>query len=265
MNVETPIPGDSALCRRRLSAWGRFGNVFFNVRGQHHFKSRFRPRFEPRYLCVQPRVTWGSIPTSGIESLRDGAFRKDRGGFRVQISNDGWNWPTGGASTIAQSLATEKKLFGKKLQAAAQERGQREIQLASLIEQLPNPANRVIPSAQKDALGIPRPELYFQIGDYEQKGLDAAKQAHALVFGKLQCEEIHHREDFEGAGHIMGTVRMGTDKTTSVVDADGKSHDHANFYVVGSSVFPSVGTANPTLTLAALALKTAAKIGASLA
>ncbi len=229
-----------------------------------------------RNLCDHPiQLSWaltkdkiypyrGPLSTSGIESLRDGAFRKDRGGFRVQISNDGWNWPTGGAGTIAQTLASEKKLFGKKLAAAVKDRGQREIQLASLIEQLPDASNRVIPSEMKDALGIPRPELHYALGEYEKKGMEAAKKAHDQVFQQLGCTEIQHRDEHEGAGHIMGTVRMGADQASSVVDADGRSHDHKNLYVVGASVFPSVGTANPTLTIAALALKTAARIGSDL-
>jgi len=61
----------------------------------------------------------------------------------------------------------------------------------------------------------------------------------------------------------MGTYRMGTDPKSSVVDVAGRSHDHRNLFLVGSGVFPSSGTANPTLTLAALALKTAAEIAAT--
>jgi len=65
---------------------------------------------------------------------------------------------------------------------------------------------------------------------------------------------------YYGAGHIVGTYRMGTDKTNSVVDADQKSWDHDNLYLVGSGTFPTVATANPTLTIAALCLRTADRI-----
>ena len=47
-----------------------------------------------------------------------------------------------------------------------------------------------------------------------------------------------------GAGHLMGTMRMGTNPTTSVVDPHGRSHAHPHLWVVGSSVFPTGGTAN---------------------
>jgi choline dehydrogenase-like flavoprotein len=55
----------------------------------------------------------------------------------------------------------------------------------------------------------------------------------------------------------MGTVRMGNDRATSVVDRHCVTHDHPNLALVGSGVFPTAGTANPTLTLAALALRAA--------
>jgi len=53
---------------------------------------------------------------------------------------------------------------------------------------------------------------------------------------------------------------MGDDPKTSVVNSWLQSHDHPNLYLVGSGTFPSVGTANPTLTLSALALRTTDKI-----
>jgi choline dehydrogenase-like flavoprotein len=68
---------------------------------------------------------------------------------------------------------------------------------------------------------------------------------------------MKHSEQFFGAGHIMGTTRMGLNPKTSVIDQDLRSHDHPNMFIVGSSVFPTAGTANPTLTIAALSLRAA--------
>jgi choline dehydrogenase-like flavoprotein len=62
----------------------------------------------------------------------------------------------------------------------------------------------------------------------------------------------------------MGTTRMGTDPTESVVDAQLRAHDVANLWCVSSSVFPTVGSANPTLTIAALALRASEALAASL-
>jgi len=48
---------------------------------------------------------------------------------------------------------------------------------------------------------------------------------------------------------------MGTDPKTAIVDPNSRTHDHPNLFLLGSGVFPSTGTANPTLTIAALALR----------
>jgi choline dehydrogenase-like flavoprotein len=63
----------------------------------------------------------------------------------------------------------------------------------------------------------------------------------------------------------MGTTRMGDDPATSVVDADARVHGIANLYVAGSSIFPTVGSANPTLTLVATSLKLADHLAAVMA
>jgi choline dehydrogenase-like flavoprotein len=60
-----------------------------------------------------------------------------------------------------------------------------------------------------------------------------------------------------GARHHMGTTRMHADPRRGVVDADCRVHGIANLYVAGSSVFPTSGAANPTLTIVALALRLA--------
>jgi choline dehydrogenase-like flavoprotein len=62
----------------------------------------------------------------------------------------------------------------------------------------------------------------------------------------------------------MGTTRMGTDPTESVVDPSLRTHDLDNCWLVGSSVFPTGGAMNPTLTIAALALRAAEGIESSL-
>jgi choline dehydrogenase-like flavoprotein len=58
----------------------------------------------------------------------------------------------------------------------------------------------------------------------------------------------------------MGTTRMSSDPTRGVVDADCRVHGYANLYIAGSSVFPTSGWANPTLTIIALAHRLAAHL-----
>jgi choline dehydrogenase-like flavoprotein len=78
--------------------------------------------------------------------------------------------------------------------------------------------------------------------------------------GEIQPEAPDLPANYNTAAHAMGTLRMGTDGTKSVVNSYGLSHEHKNLYVVGSSVFVTAATANPTLTIAALALRTAEEI-----
>ena len=65
---------------------------------------------------------------------------------------------------------------------------------------------------------------------------------------------------YGGSGHIMGTTIMGDDPKKSVVDRDCRAHDHPNLFILGSSVFPTSSTANPTSTIAALSLRAAETI-----
>ena len=95
---------------------------------------------------------------------------------------------------------------------------------------------------------------------------DEARRIHEDAFVRMKATEIHHNPDsgFQGAGHVIGTTRMGRDARTSVVDADLRAHDHRNLFLVGSGVFPTSGAANPTLTIAALALRSVDVIKQSL-
>ena len=201
----------------------------------------------------------GPISTSGIETCRDGEMRARHGSWRTQISNDGWNWPTGGLLTLARTLA-ESGLRGTALRQAVHDQSARHVQLASLVEQLPDPANRVALAEEKDHYGVPLPRIHFDIGSYARDGLQAARKAHTEVFAKLKASEVQHRDGFEGAGHIIGTCRMGADPANAVVDANLRSHQHDNLYITGSAVFPTGGTANPTLTIAALSLRLADRL-----
>jgi glucose dehydrogenase len=62
----------------------------------------------------------------------------------------------------------------------------------------------------------------------------------------------------------MGTARMGSDPKDSVVDRNLRGHDHPNLFILGSAVFPTPATANPTLTIAALSLRAADQVKATL-
>jgi choline dehydrogenase-like flavoprotein len=205
----------------------------------------------------------GPLSTSGIENLRDGAFRKQRGAFRIEIGNDGWSWPTGAPISTAVELAMQG-LRGAALDKALADGASRHIRLASLVEQPPDPENRVTLGRTRDIYGVPVPRLAYRLDDYTKAGFAASVQAHEAIFARVGASSIQHSPAAQGAGHIIGTARMGDDPAASVVDRELRSHDHPNLFVVGSSVFPTSATGNPTLTIAALSLRAAEAVRTTL-
>ncbi len=212
-------------------------------------------------LAAEPLYPFrGPIEVSGIEAYRDGKFRRHHAAFRTPLANDGWSWPGGGPLDLAQELI-QQGLRGAELDRAIRAQASRQIRVFSMMEQLPDPKNRITPAFDKlDALGLPRPRIRYRVDEYVLTGMAKARKLHERIFKGLGASFFRHREDFESPGHIMGTLHMGHDPNTSVVDAQLRSHDHANLFLLGSGVFPTAGTANPTLTIAALSLRAAEHI-----
>jgi choline dehydrogenase-like flavoprotein len=206
----------------------------------------------------------GPLSTSGVEQLRNGPFRARRGAFRIEIGNDGWSFPAGDPPSQAAAFADHGPLGAAGLKLLGARLG-RELRLAALVEPLPDPANRVtLATGSRDALGIPRPAIAYRYDAYTRRGLDAARRTQDRIFAAMGATDVEHEPGPLAAGHVMGTCRMGDDPRTSVVDAQLRIHGKPNCFVLGSSVFPSVGTANPTLTIAALSLRAVDPIRTSL-
>lgn len=191
---------------------------------------------------------------SGITQFRDGPFRRRRAACMVSIGNDGW--PAGAPPRVARQLV-EQGLKGQALQAALRDHVSRQVLLVSNCEELPRPENRITLSDQLDSLGRPRPRVHFKVGQYTKDSIDECVLIHARIFQALGASHIHHFEESADPPHQAGTCRMGADRLDSVVDPNLRSHDWSNLYLLGSSVFPTAGSAPPTLTIAALALRLA--------
>jgi choline dehydrogenase-like flavoprotein len=215
----------------------------------------------------------GPQSIASIEDFRDGAFRSQRSAFRMTIGNDGWG-RTGSPATVIATLLDknrpDKGLYGSKLPGAVADEIPRMLRLSFSTEMLPEAANCIQLSDKTDALGIPRPKFTFDIGKYAERGLReglaTAKELFALMGASIspKAKPLDNpqmgRVNWNTAAHIMCTTIMGDDPKDSVVDRWGRTHDVSNLWIVGSSVFSTSATANPTLTLAALTLRTAAAI-----
>ncbi|MEC5409931.1 GMC family oxidoreductase [Paraburkholderia sp. MPAMCS5] len=127
-------------------------------------------------------------------------------------------------------------------------------------ETLPQERNRVTLADEKDQYGLPIARVTYSLCDNDRRLV-----RHALGFmGRhLQAagaREIWNQED--DTCHLNGTARMGDDPRTSVVDADCRSWDIPNLWICDGSVFPTVGGVNPSLTIQAIACRTADRIEA---
>lgn len=201
----------------------------------------------------------GPTEISGIEHMRDGSFRNHSAAFRMPIGNNGWSFGAGLPTKLVVD-DIQDGYRGEKLKERLRARSIRQVRLAALIEQLPDPNNRISLSDQMDEVGLPRPRIEYSYDDYVLSGQEEARKLCSFVFNALGATYQRHLPDLYGAGHIIGTCRMGDDPRTSVADADGRTHDHRNLFLAGSGLFPTSATANPTLTIAALALRSAKAI-----
>ena len=144
-------------------------------------------------------------------------------------------------------------------------------------EQAPNPDSRVFLTDERDELGMPRIALDWRIGQIEKNTLLESTKILAGEVGRLKNMRVKVREwlfddgdqmptdEVYGGHHHMGTTRMSDSPRTGVVDSNCRVYGLDNLYVAGSSVFPTGGYANPTLTLVALAVRLADHLDATLA
>ena len=204
----------------------------------------------------------GPLATSTIDDFRDAPTRGQRAAIRPELQNVGWQWPTGSPTTTvfdAVDTMLQRGRIGRAVAARISDDLSREIAIDSLIEQLPSPDNRVQLANETDPIGLPRPALHWTVDDYTKAGgaFAASVSRSILVAMGADPAEIRTQATFAGAGHQHGTHRMGTEPKQSVTDSYGVTHDHGNLSLIGCGSFPTIGTANPTLTLVALALRSA--------
>lgn len=152
--------------------------------------------------------------------------------------------------------------------------GLRDLALLIRAEQAPNPQSRVLLTDRLDPLGVPRLALDWRMTDLDVTSAAVVVETLAAEMRRLGLGRVEAADwltDGRGAWrtdplisahpiggyHHMGTTRMSADPRSGATDATGRVHGVENLYVVGSSVFPTSSWANPTLTIAALALRTA--------
>jgi choline dehydrogenase-like flavoprotein len=145
---------------------------------------------------------------------------------------------------------------GTGFQAALAARYGHTVGLGVIVEDLPEKHNTVTLDADlTDAHGIPAPKINYTLSENSQlmlkHGLDRGKE---VMKAAGACKVTGFGPVRHTGWHLMGTARMGHNSLTSVVNAQGRSHDVNNLYIVDSSVFVTSGGVNPVSTMQAIAL-----------
>jgi choline dehydrogenase-like flavoprotein len=147
----------------------------------------------------------------------------------------------------------------------------RDVRFELIVEPQPNRDSRVTLSEQRDALGMRRVKVDWQLGPQVRRTFDRTAELLAAELVRTGVAEVKLDDllgdspwpsSLEGTWHHMGTTRMHDSPRLGVVDRNCKVHELNNLYIAGSSVFPTCGANYPTITLVALALRLADRLAA---
>ena len=149
--------------------------------------------------------------------------------------------------------------WGRAHRRAYDARFDRTITVAVIGEDLPELHNRVeLDPSLTDGNGIPSPRVFYRLSENSRRMLDHGIARAGEVLRAAGAREVASNPLLRAGGwHLMGTARMGRDRATSVVDAEGRSHDVPNLYIVDGSVMVTCAGVNPTSTIQAVALHVA--------
>jgi len=194
---------------------------------------------------------WRGTPTGGM--IQDHYATSPTNGFAR-----GWTTVVSANSHWPFTIAGRVGGWGREHKRAMQQVFAHTVCLASIGEQLPDERNRVVlDPAQKDLYGLPAPCLINEPRENDAAMIRAiSKHLRELLEAAGAREVWASTYGPGGSAHVLGTCRMGSDPTSSVVDPWCRTHDVRNLFIADGSVFVTVGAVNPALTISALASRT---------
>jgi choline dehydrogenase-like flavoprotein len=157
----------------------------------------------------------------------------------------------------ANTLAAKRGLWGSAL-STEMENYNHSVGLKIVGECLPQERNRVTLAQERDQYGIPIARVSYSYCDNDKRLIRHALNFMGEALRASDACDIWEEED--DTCHLNGTARMGSDPRTSVVNADCRTWDIPNLWICDGSVFPTVGGVNPSLTIQAIACRTADRI-----
>jgi fructose 5-dehydrogenase large subunit len=211
-----------------------------------------QPKLTAELELTEPLWTGvGPVQSSSILNTSQGEFRSRYAGAMFRMENFA-------RSPLGAAAALKKGLVGKALDAEIRRLSACTARLTVEHEILPSANNRLTLSSQKDWLGINKPNIHYDVGDYVRQSAKVYTVPRLQqLAGELGATSFKLSPEFLNSDHIMGGCIMGAEPTTAVVDADCRAHDHPNLFLPGGGAMPSATASNSTLTMTALALKAA--------
>jgi fructose 5-dehydrogenase large subunit len=193
------------------------------------------------------------LSTSVLFNPVSGCFERMRHSFFTTNYNFGF-----GRNRFITFAALKKGFVGKALDEDIRRMTACTADIVVAHEMLPDPNNRMTLSDKKDWLGLPKPAIHYDVGDYVRKCSDT----YSVPIGRRIAEamgaiDVKATPKFVQSKHIMGGTIMGADPASSVVDVNCRSHDHENLFLPGGGAMPSTACGNSTITMTALTFKAA--------
>jgi choline dehydrogenase-like flavoprotein len=268
IKLGTLIPSSSAV----------FGEIGFydqhNIGGQEvvrklHIRPDVMRRERMLNLCAILVPHFKNLRAHGPAVLRQLLFRGSRFLLRHYSTKHRSTPQSGGEPPLSirqrllEQYYSDNQCGWSRLSGGPERFG--EIGVRSLVEQSPDRSNRITLQEQTDAFGQRKIKVLWRWNELDLRSIRQAQQifreelAAAGIGTFIPLEESvgSQPRKFNSPHHFLGTTRMHDNPRNGVVDADCRVHDVPNLFIAGSSVFPTGGFANPTLTVVALALRLA--------
>ncbi len=243
-----------------LSASPRFPDGLANSSGLVGRRLMQHPYRTVTAVCEEPLDSWQGPWGQSIYSLEFAETCPDRDFVR------GAKWmvmPHGGPMFAVAEYQEHHRLegfdaiWGANFHRAATEVFGHAFTWGIQAEDLPEEHNRVVLDPEVcDPSGLPAARIEYRVSENTRRMLDfnvarAVEAAEAAGAVSTYVSDIWPT----GIGHVLGTTRMGDDPESSVVDRRCRTHDVHNLYVIDGGVFVTGGSANPTATIMANALR----------
>jgi choline dehydrogenase-like flavoprotein len=129
--------------------------------------------------------------------------------------------------------------------------------LGVLNELLPHADNRVTLAGESDAHGMPIARMDYSQSDNDRANIAYAKRVLHQIWEAAGAQDVLTIDRY---AHLVGGCRMGTSPEHSVIDADHQAWGVPNLFIADGSVMPTQGSANPALTIMALASRLAERL-----